>query len=301
MNRDNILYKLRRRGQVLASKFISDELLCKIYSRAILKKSINLKNPKTFNEKIQWLKINYFPNNALVVKGTDKYRVRNYIANKGLDNILVPLIGQWDSVENINWDKLPKKFVIKCNHGCAYNIICTDKDDFDKSEALKLLNKWMNEDFGEFNIERHYSKITPHIICEKFLGENIVDYKFFCFNGIPKFIYVSSNMINDRDAEIGFFSMEGEKLDFSRDDYKTIKIDKLELPSFYDEMKNAAEVLSKDFVFVRVDFFIADGNYYFAELTFTPAGGMIPFNPPEYDYKLGKMIDISMFEKQENI
>ena len=206
------------------------------------------------------------------------------------------MIGEWDNPEKINWDELPEKFVLKCNHGCAYNIVCSDKSAFDKKDAMKKMKKWMKEDFGAFNIETHYSKIIPHITCEEYLGECITDYKFFCFNGKPQYIYISSDLIHDRQAQIGFFYLDGTKMPLIRDDYAPMDID--QLPDFFEDMKKAAEMLCKDFPFVRVDFFIANNTYYFAELTFTPSGGMMPFNPDKYDLEWGKMLDLSELRKK---
>lgn len=290
MERDSFLYKARRQCQVIAHKIMPDETMCKFYSRILLKKKVDLKNPQTFNEKIQWLKLHDYPNNPLVIQGADKYRVRKYVEEKGLGNILVPLIGEWDDPDKINWDELPDKFVLKCNHGCAYNIVCSDKSTFDKEDAIKKMKKWMKEDFGAFNIETHYSKIVPHITCEEYLGECITDYKFFCFNGKPQYIYISSDLIHDRQAQIGFFYLDGKKMPLIRDDYAPMDID--HLPDFFEDMKRDAEVLCQDFPFVRVDFFIANNTYYFAELTFTPSGGMMPFNPTKYDLEWGKMLTL---------
>lgn len=299
MERDSILYKIRRKGQVIAQHIIPDEWMCKFYSRILLKKKVDLKNPKTFNEKIQWLKIHDYPNNQLVIQGADKYRVRKYVQEKGLENILVPMIAHWDNPKKINWDKLPDKFVLKCNHGCAYNILCADKSSFDKEDAVKKMKKWMKEDFGAFNIETHYSKIVPHITCEEYLGECIIDYKFFCFNGEPKYMYVSSDLVHDRQAQIGFFYLDGTKMPLIRDDYAPMDIE--ELPPFFENMKKDAEVLCEDFPFVRVDFFVANNTYYFAELTFTPSGGMMPFNPDKYDLEWGENMDISKIQERKNI
>ena len=183
MERDSFIYKARRKIQVVAHKLFSNEFMSKLYFKIVLKEKLDLENPKTFNEKLQWLKLYYYPQNDLAVKCADKYRVREYIKEKGYENTLVPLLGAWDNVEDIDWDSLPNKFVLKCNHGCAYNIVCSDKDGFDKIEAKKQLNTWLKEDFGAFNIEPHYSNIKKHkITCEEFLGDNLVDYKFFCFN-----------------------------------------------------------------------------------------------------------------------
>ncbi|MDK0650777.1 glycosyl transferase [Clostridium perfringens] len=292
MERDSLLYKTRRTGQVIAHKIFPNEVMSKIYFKIVLGKKLNLDSPQTFNEKIQWLKLYYFPKSNSVVKCADKYAVRDYIKNKGYENTLTPLIGSWNNTSEIDWDILPKKFVFKCNHGCAYNIVVTNKEKVDKSEIIKQLNTWMKEDFGAFNIELHYSKIKPRkIICEEFLGENITDYKFFCFNGEPKYIYVSNDLIHDRQAQIGFFYLDGSKMPLTRDDYTDIP--EVKLPRFYNEMLEMSKALSKDFPFVRVDFFIANNRYYFAELTFTPGAGMMPFNPEKYDLEWGKMIDLS--------
>lgn len=293
MERDSFIYKARRKIQVVAHKLFSNEFMSKLYFKIVLKEKLDLKNPRTFNEKLQWLKLYYYPQNDLAVKCADKYRVREYIKDKGYENTLVPLLGAWDNVEDIDWDSLPNKFVLKCNHGCAYNIVCNDKTEFDRIKAKKQLNKWLKEDFGAFNIEPHYSNIKKHkITCEEFLGDNLVDYKFFCFNGVPKFIYVSSDLIHDRQARIGFFNIDGSKINLKRDDYASIE--KIELPSFYNEMLEMASKLCKDFPFVRVDFFVTDNKYYFAELTFTPSACMMPFNPKEIDLEWGNMLNIKI-------
>lgn len=292
MERDSVLYKVRRKIQVIAHKFISDETMSKFYFKIVLKKDLNLENPQTFNDKMQWLKLYYFPQNETVIKCADKFAVREYIKEKGYESLLVPLVGHWKHAKSIDWNKLPKRFVLKCNHGCAYNILCGDKKIFDTKAAVKQLDTWMGEDFGAFNIELHYSRINPHVItCEEFLGDNITDYKFFCFNGKPEFIYVSNDLVHDRQAQIGFFYLDGKKMPLKREDYTDIP--SVELPSFFDEMHNVAKELCKDFPFVRVDFFIANGRYYFAELTFTPSACMMPFNPDKYDLEWGKMLDIS--------
>lgn len=300
MERDNFLYKVRRKIQVIAHKLFSDEFMSKIYFRIVLKEKLNLYNPKTFNEKLQWLKLNYYPNNDLVIKCADKYEVREYIKEKGYENKLVPLIGTWNNAEEINWNNLPEKFVLKCNHGCAYNLICDNKDEFDKAKAIKQLNIWLKEDFGAFNIELHYSKIKEHkIICEEYLGEDLVDYKFFCFNGIPKYLYVSSDLIHDRQAKIGFFNIDGSKMKLERNDYA--KIDKIVFPEFYNEMLEITQKLCEDFCFVRVDFFVTKDKYYFAELTFTPSACMMPFNPKEIDLEWGRILKIDSLIKSNRI
>lgn len=299
MERDSFGYILRRKIQVFAHKLIPDEMLSKIYYRIVVGKSLNLKNPRTFNEKLQWLKLYYFPYDPLVVQCADKFTVREYVKQKRLEGLLVPMIASWNKVSQINWEDLPNKFMLKCNHGCAYNILCSNKRAFDINAAEKMLNTWLKEDFGAFNIELHYSNIRNHkIICEEYLGDCITDYKFFCFNGVPKFIYVSTDLIHDRKAKIGFFDLDGTKMSLKRNDYADMS--KVVLPTFFKEMLGAAKILCKDFPFVRVDFFLANGTYYFAELTFTPSACMMPFNPDWYDLEWGDLLDISMYKKKED-
>lgn len=291
MERNSLIYKARRKGQALAYHLFSQEVMSKIYYRIVLKKKLNLSTPKTFNEKIQWCKLYYYPSNSLILRCTDKFKVRDYIREKNLERYLTPLIGSWDVPQQINWEELPNQFVLKCNHGCAYNLICEDKGQFDKKKAMKQLNTWLKEDFGVFNVEPHYSLINPKkILCEEYLGKELVDYKFFCFHGKPEFIYVSQDLIHDRQARIGFFDMKGNKLSLKRDDYADIP--SITLPSYFAEMVNVAKILADDFPFVRVDFFLSNDRFYFAELTFTPGAGMMPFNPAEYDDEWGKLLKL---------
>lgn len=291
MERDSAIYKIRRKAQVLAYHVLPHEFLSKIYCRICLRENVNIKNPKTFNEKLQWLKLYYNPYNPLVVQCTDKYEVREFIEKKGYGESLTHLLGVWDKAEDIDWDTLPNKFVLKCTHGCAYNILCKDKGRFDRSAAVKQLNKWLEEDFSAFNVELHYGKIKHRrIICEEYLGDVITDYKFFCFNGSPEFFYVSSDLIHDRQSKIGFFYMDGSKMPLVRNDYEDIG--DIELPECLPNMIEAAKKMAWDFPFVRVDFFLVENSYKFAELTFTPGACMMPLNPKEFDMKWGSMLKL---------
>ncbi len=292
MERSNIFYKLRRLGQRVAYGVLPQETLARMYSRAVLHERVDLKNPKTFNEKVQWLKIHSYPGEQLVVRCADKYAVRGYVAEKGLDGILVPSLGAWASPDDIDWDALPDDFVLKCAHGCAYNVICPDKSKLGEREVKRQLGKWLKEDFGVFNVEPHYSGISPRMIVgEEFLGDGLTDYKFFCFNGEPRYIYISYDLAHDRQAKIGYYDIDGKPLDIERDDYAHLDVD--ELPPYFDEMRDAAKKLCEDFTFVRVDFFATADRFYFAELTFTPSAGMMPFNPKKYDSEWGRELDIS--------
>ena len=280
--------------QIAFFNCFSKERVSKTYFKIVLKYKLNLKDPQTFNEKIQWLKLYEWPNNELVVNCSDKYRVREYLEANNLQDYENRLIGVYDNAKEIEWDKLPSKFVLKCNHGCAYNIICTDKSKLDTKKATKQLNKWLKEDFGKFNAEIHYSKIQPKIICEEYLGDNLEDYKFFCFNGKYKLAYIAidSESETNRERE-AFYDENGNLLELTNADYGLYT--EAKLPENFKTLVEISEKLAKPFPFVRVDWYIKDGKVTFGELTFTPSGGMMKLNPAEYDKKLGELLDISDF------
>lgn len=266
----------------------------KVMYRILMKKKLNLKNPKTFNEKINWLKLYKYPNDSLVIKCSDKYEVRSYVESKGLSNILNELYGVYNNVEEIEWENLPQKFVLKCNHGCGYNIICDNKEILDVSESKKKIKDWMKEDFGKVSCEPHYSKIERKIICEKYLAENILDYKFFCFKGEPEFLYISRAVSGSHHGlKADFFNLEGVKMSFRRTDHESFDIEPAMMKNLA-QAKEICRILSKDFEFVRVDLFEVEDKIYFSELTFTPSTGMMPLEPEKYDYNLGQKIEITI-------
>ncbi|MBQ4528075.1 MAG: glycosyl transferase [Clostridia bacterium] len=287
-----LVYKIRRKCQVAALKLTSPEFMSKIYFKAVLGKKLNLKNPQTFNEKLQWLKLYEWPNNPIAVQCGDKFTVREYVEQKGMGEYLNDLIGVWENVDDIDWDSLPNQFAMKCTHGCAYNIICDDKSKLDIEKTKKTLKQWMKEDFGKFNVELHYSKMKPRIICEKFLGGNMVDYKFFCFKGKSEFMYIAQGFGKGDNEQITFFDKAGKKAPFGRSDYPVYE--DATLPESYEKMKALSEELAKDLPFVRVDWFEVDGKIYFGELTFTPCGGLMKITPDEYDGIWGKLIDLDI-------
>lgn len=291
MAHKGMLYKLRRKMQVLMYDLTSPEFVSKIYFRKVVGYKLNLKKPHTFNEKIQWLKLYEWPNNELAIKCADKYGVRDYLKDKHMDKYLNELLGVWNNADDINFDKLPKQFALKCTHGCGYNIIVDDKETLDIEKTRKQLNKWLKEDFGKFNAEPHYSKMKPKIICEKYLGGNITDYKFYFFNGKFEFMYIASGFGKGDDERITMFDKEGNIAPFRRTDYKIMPDAKL--PKHFEEMKKLGVELAKDFVFVRVDWFEENNKIYFGELTFTPCGGMMKIEPIEYDEILGEKLIIN--------
>ena len=211
---------------------------------------------------------------------------------------MVPLYGYFANSDDINFDLLPNRFVLKCNHGCGYNLLCDNKDSLNIKKTKSTLNKWLKEDFGVYNIEPHYSKINPRmIVCEEYLGDRITDYKFFCFNGEVKFLYVSFDFAHDNNTKIGFFNLDGTKINIERRDYKDIG--NVSFPPFFNEMLNCAKLLCDEFVFVRVDFFVVNDKFYFSELTFTPCACMMPFQDQKYNKEWGEWLDISLCSKQK--
>lgn len=242
---------------------------------------LNLDNPQTFNEKIQWIKVYY--HNPLYTTCADKYKVRDYVQEKIGKKYLNDIYGFYESVDEIDLDQLPKKFVLKPSHSSGHVIICTDKSKVDWNKEFKKMKKWIKENFFYKNGEWQYKDIKPRIICEKLLDSNINDYKFFCFNGEPKFIQVDYDRYIEHKRRI--YDINWIKADFSlmhEDDNREIP-----KPINFDLMLELSRILSKEFHFVRVDFYEVESKLYLGELTFTPGNGMEFFRPIEWDKKLG--------------
>lgn len=286
----SVFYTIRRKGQVLMYKLTSKEFVSKLYFLAILHYPLNLKKPKTFNEKLQWLKLYYWPNCENAIRCADKYEVRSYIKELGKEDILNDILFAWDSVDEIDWAELPNQFVLKCNHGCGYNIICTNKNNLDYKATLKLLDKWMHEDFSEYNAEPHYSKIKRKIICEKFLEGEVVNYNIYILNGKATFLSVAGGLGNGSDEYLTYYNPDGSVADFKNRSFPQ-KEEKLSV--LLPEMVTMAEYLAGDFPMVRVDLFDIDGKIILSEMTFTPGGALIPFDSKKADKRLGDRLDIS--------
>lgn len=274
--------------------FIPDKIMIKIQYRIKLGRKLNLKNPERFTEKIQWYKLNY--RNPLMTKCVDKYEVREYVKSKNLEYILNEIYGVYNSVDEIDFDKLPDKFVIKTTNGGGGNgvIICNEKRNLDINEIKESLNKVLKSKTSEFGREWAYKNMKPRIIVEKLLIDNknkngeIADYRFFCFDGKPEYILYG---IGDHDnRKINFYDTKWNKLDLVTEqentEYQVIK------PKKFDEMLRIAQILSKDFPEVRVDLYYINDNIYFGELTFYHQSGYARFNPDSFDYILGKKFDL---------
>ena len=273
---------------------ISPMLSTKMQYKQRFKRKLNLKDPKTLNEKLIWLKLNRYADDSTVVTCADKYAVRFYLEENGYGEYVNELIGVWDRVEDIDFDALPDRFAMKVNHGCGYNIICTDKSKFDVDKAKTTLNTWLKEDYWKKHAELHYRHIQPKIICEKFIsGENgklPVDYKFYCFNGEP--LYIGNFIERDLAAHTiirGYFDTDWNPLDICK---TTPKDGNFTKPSRLADMVELARQMSKPFPFVRVDFYECDGKIIFGEFTFTPTGCMGTYYTDEAEKKYGELLRI---------
>ena len=264
------------------------EILKKWYKRRT-GQMLNLENPQTLNEKTQWLKL--YDNSPLKTRLADKYLVRDWVKEQIGEEYLIPLLGVWDNFDEIDFDKLPDKFVLKANHGCAWNVIVKDKSKFDKTKAKKKFDKWMKRNYAyKAGLELQYKDIPPKIIAEQYIADKnneLNDYKALCFNGEPKFIWIDmGRAINKRTENI--YDPQWNLQPFLLT-YQNSK-EPVASPANLAKMIEFARKMSKDFALVRVDFYDVDGKLYFGEMTFTSASGVDKFKPAEYDLKLGQML-----------
>ena len=269
---------------------INPKLSCRLLFFIRTHKSLNLRNPKSFNEKTTWLKMYKYKDNDLVIMCSDKYEVRKYIEKKGQNSILNELYGVYDNFDEIKFDELPDKFVIKCTHGCAYNIICDNKSNFDISSARRKINKWLKEKYGYATTELHYTRIKPRIIIEKYLCDNKgnmpVDYKFYCFNGKVECVLVCSE--REKKLRLSYYDLNWKRINYETEKWSS-KVN-VKKPKNMGEMINIAQILSKEFPFVRVDLYNDNGCIIFGELTFTPACCCAPYYTKEADKILGNQL-----------
>ncbi|CAH2031086.1 conserved protein of unknown function [Trichlorobacter ammonificans] len=247
----------------------------------------NISNPKTFNEKIQWLKV--FHRNLGYVKLADKYAVRNFVKEKIGNEFLNELIGVWDSPFELDWTALPVQFALKCTHGSGMNLLIRDKFSVDQVEINKQLSCWLLMDYSKLGREWVYKDIPRRIIAERFLtdydGQIPKDYKIFCFNGVPRYIQVDVDRFEKHRR--AFFDTSWKKQPFCL--YCESYNNDLPKPKYLDVMLDAAQTLSENMPFVRVDFY-AIPQVIFGEMTFFPGNGTENFYPSEWDLLLGDML-----------
>jgi hypothetical protein len=272
-------------------RFISDKRYVKIYYRLKMHKKLNLKEPKTYSEKLNWLKLN--DHNPLYTKLVDKYEVKDYIKNEIGEEYVIPTYGIYNNVDEIDLDKLPNQFVLKCTHDSEGIVICKDKSKLDWKAAKKKLKQCLKYNFYYIGREWPYKNVKPRIIVEKYMEDKIahelIDYKVLCFDGVPKIIFTCTDRYTDG-LKVTWFDLNWHKLPFERHYPASNK--KIAKPKKFDEMIKFSEKLSKNIPFVRMDWYEINGDLYFGEYTFYPGSGMEEFTPEEWDYKLGELIKL---------
>lgn len=282
--------KIKKTGRAVISSCAP-----KLYSKMLYKKYIGkklcLSEPKTLNEKLMYLKLFVYKNNPEVYLCADKYSVRERIKKLGFGHILVKLYGVWDRAEDVDFDILPEKFVLKCNHGCGYNIICKDKGTFDKAAATLKLKKWLKKGFGVQTGEQGiYSKIKRKVIAEEFIetpdGMPPKDYKFFCSYGKVKMIFVASDRING-EKKINYYYPDWTKIEVKRRGIDNSA--DIPRPNNLEEMIRYAEDISRKYPILRVDFYNENDKVYFGEMTFTHSSCKGKFEPDSFDLFFGEM------------
>lgn len=278
----------------LAKRGFYGELPDKDYISIVYKyefgKDLNWDNPTTFNEKLQWLKI--YDRNPEYSKMVDKYEAKQYVGGKvGFEHI-VPTLGIWNSFEEIDFETLPQQFVLKCTHDSGGVILCKNKDDFDRRAAKKKIERSLHRDYYSASREWPYKNVSPRVLAEKFLvnesGGELKDYKFYCFDGVVKFLMVNSDRGSSKKTKADYFDRDFNWLDFEwgyeHADAKPSK------PLLFDEMIRISEELSKELIHVRVDLYECNNQVYFGELTFFDGSGFAKFDPPDWDSIIGKML-----------
>lgn len=267
------MYRWLRASSTVILYNLSPGLLTKHRYRRLKGRWPNLKNPQSFDEKLIWL--NLYWRHPLKARCGDKFTMRSYVTDRGLEHLLPNLLGVYESVDKINFNTFPQRFVLKCTHGCGFNIVCKDKSILDIAETKRTLSKWMKVDFSKIYGELHYTEMKPRIICENYLeelGSDLPsDYKIFCFYGkVYCTMACTGRSLNGR-ANYDIYDRDWTtKLSYSKTSLLANR--NIPKPEAYEEMIAAAEVLSKPFPFVRMDFYSIKGKAVIGEMTFTPDG-----------------------------
>lgn len=275
------------------AKSIDDERYIKWKYYLNFRKKLNLKNPQTYNEKLQWLKL--YDRREEYTQMVDKYEAKKYVANLIGEEYIIPTLGVYDSFDEIDFDQLPNEFVLKCTHNSGGIIICRDKSVLDIPKAKKQMEKWLKKNPFWANREWPYKNVKPRIIAEKYMvdesGTELKDYKFFCFNGEVKCLFVATDRSSKgEETKFDFFDLDWNHLPFTNGHPNSTK--EIKKPIGFDEMVNLSRILSKDIPHVRVDLYNINGKIYFGELTFFHWSGLTPFVPNKWDEIFGDWLQL---------
>lgn len=272
-------------------RIIPDRAYIQMYYFAHFKKFCNLKNPKTYNEKLNWLKLH--DKNPIYTRIVDKFEAKEYVKDIIGDQYIIPTLGVWDNFDDIDFDELPQQFVLKCTHDSEGLVIVKDKDKLDKEMAKNKIESALKQNFFYIGREWPYKNVKPRIIAEKYMEDHIDgelrDYKFFCFDGEPKAMFVASDRASDN-VKFDYFDLNFNHLDIKQK-YPHAE-QPLRKPVTFEKMIELSKVLSKGFPHVRVDFYEVDGQLYFGELTFYHFSGFMPFEPNKWDKIFGDWIKL---------
>ena len=274
------------------SKMSDEDYLRKRYRQAF-GRELNLDNPSTFNEKIQWLKL--YDRKPVYTTMVDKYLAKDYIAERVGTEFVIPTLGRWDRFEDIDFHQLPDRFVLKCNHDCGSVFVCKDKKAFDYRGVGRKIKSALKQNYYWAKREWPYKDVKPCVLAEEYmedsLSHDLRDYKFFCFNGVVRAMFIATDrQVKGEELKIDFFDADFNHLNFTNGEPNANTMP--EKPKSFDTMKKIAAVLSKGIPLLRVDFYEVDGRPYVGELTFFHANGMDPFDPEEWDYKFGEWITL---------
>lgn len=274
------------------AKHFPDRLFLKTIFPLNVGYKLNLKNPRTYNEKIQWLKL--YDRRPEYTNMVDKAEVKKYVSNIIGEEHIIKTLAIYNSTEEIDFDNLPNQFVLKVTHDSGGVVICKDKSKLDIPAALSLLKKSLSVNYYWKNREWPYKNVKPRIIAEKYMSDDsgdLTDYKFFCFDGEPVFMFIANDRFTKgEETKFDFFDMDFNHLPFTNGHPNSNK--PVTKPRGFDEMKLLASKLSKGIPHVRVDFYDVNGHVYFGEMTFSHWSGMVPFEPIEWDYKFGEQIKL---------
>ena len=283
---ERFLFRISR-----SNKRISDEEFAKKYYKIMFGKDLDLSNPKTFNEKLQWLKLNY--RKSEFTEMVDKYLVKDYVKERIGENYVVPLLGVWNSFDDIDFDKLPNSFVLKLNHLSGGQVICKDKNLLNLARTKKIFDEGLKKNYYQNRREWPYKNIERKIIAEEYIkdakNETLPVYKFFCFDGEPFIIQVIQNDKKSNET-IDYYDINWELLGIQQN-FPNSKV-KLSKPNKLGEMLEICRKLTKGFPFLRCDLYLANDNIYFSEFTFFSDAGFEPFHPAKWDDILGSKIRI---------
>lgn len=286
-----LLYRLI----ILFPKMIKSDALYLRYRYYVnFRRDLNLENPRTFNEKLQWLKLH--DRRPEYTKMVDKVEAKKYVASIIGGDHIIPTLAVYDRAEDIDFDALPNQFVLKCSHDSGGIVICTDKSKLDREAAIRKLSKGLKSNYFHQTREWPYRNVNPRIIAEQYMSnegetDELSDYKFFCFDGKARLMFIATDRFNKEEhTKFDFYDMDFNHLPFTNGHPNASR--KIEKPRGFEEMKQMAEKLSKGIPHVRIDFYDIGGKVYFGEMTFYHWSGMVPFVPDEWDYKVGAMLQL---------